>query len=86
MRSFFYIKFNETIKKNQQLSIASYYRQLFADIKMKNYKIKTGINFEIFNLTFVENTNFEAIFEIIFLVYGCHIPFLTKDLKIGYRE
>ena len=38
----------------QQLFIASYYRQLYADIKMKNYNIKTsfvnktGINFMIF--------------------------------------
>ncbi len=35
--------------------IASYYRQLSADIKMKNYTIKTGINFMIFILIFIEN-------------------------------
>ena len=35
--------------------IASCYRQISADIKIKNYNIKTGINFNIFILIFVEN-------------------------------
>jgi len=44
--------------------IASYYRQLSVDIKMKNHKIKTGINIMILILIFIENClKFDAVHE-----------------------
>ena len=58
------------LENQEYIFIASYYRQLSADIKMKNNKIKTsfvsreglkaqadktGIKFRIFILIFVEN-------------------------------
>ena len=43
------------MEKDQKIfNHKDYYRQLYVDIKIKNHKIKTGINFIIFILIFVE--------------------------------
>ena len=43
------------LSQTEKSCIASNYRQLSADIKMKNFKIKSSINLVICNLIFVEN-------------------------------